>query len=697
MTVSTQTAVVEYLENGVTTEFQVPFRFLAATDLLVTRRVGLNIEPVAPQLVTGAGAPNGGTIKLTSSTSGAKLRISRRTARIQPTDYTPGDNFPAETHENALDRQMLALQETDASLAALSTRALLAPDGEALPALPAAALRGNRVLGFSADGATPMMMNLGGEDSALRDDLADPLAGGLLVAHRDDLSSTPQTVADKLRRQPLNLFDKTPRELWADIEQGTNEEDLTPYLMAAIGTGRTIRAPIGRWRFAATLDQPSTGLIIRGEGRASDGTVFENVDNRPILTMDSSTADLFGLVLEDMWWENRDVTFATCDLLKFLGAGNGEAHQNDRHVLNNMWLFRGRDNLAIYNRAVGLMLVNVNLTGALRDQLHQEVSANVNQLSLEHVLLKGGGRFGWFLKHFATPSGSAAYANPATGYSADDVWTEDNAFGGWRFTGDLGVTGFKADACTFENNGISIASGATPTNGGVVCRKANIFSDLEILTGLSIQASTFYGANDGNPANNPDVHVYLEGSGAQLQSGSMDDNRFSVTQTGVDVIWPKGLTYHASNVNAGQVLLDRTESSIDYRDALNPAAFNPALRFGGAAVGMTVSNQVGRFIINGRRVDFDLYVSISAKGSSVGEAAIAGLPYPSLNIPNLSARLRVEATGLAATADTAISARILPGEQVIRLFRYEAGTEFALTDADFGASAAIGVSGSYFL
>lgn len=186
MTVSTQTAVVEYLEPGGTNvDFDVPFRFLAAADLIVTRRIGQTITNVAPSLVSGVGNADGGTIRIASSVSGAVLRIRRRTARTQPTDYTPGDRFQAETHELALDRQMMALQETDADVAGIQSRAVLAPVGETISELPPASARANRAMGFGADGLQPVMLEIGGGNDALRTDLANGnSAGARLIAHR---------------------------------------------------------------------------------------------------------------------------------------------------------------------------------------------------------------------------------------------------------------------------------------------------------------------------------------------------------------------------------------------------------------------------------------------------------------------------------------------------------------------------------
>jgi hypothetical protein len=205
MTVSSTGSRVEYLENGVGLDFAFPFRFRATSELVVTRSVnGGPFVPVSTSSIVGGGEA-GGTVTLFSSVAGAKLRIERRTTRRQLTDYTPGDPFPAETHEAALDRLAMVDQEQDVAMEALSARAVLVPDGEQSQQLPAAASRAGAYLGFDALGR-PIPLSGTGNDAALRADLADPTLGGLLVRYG------ATTVAEELA---AIVGAKTPRMLTA--------------------------------------------------------------------------------------------------------------------------------------------------------------------------------------------------------------------------------------------------------------------------------------------------------------------------------------------------------------------------------------------------------------------------------------------------------------------------------------------------
>lgn len=152
MTVAAKPPFIEYLEDGVSLQFPVPFRFLPST-----LRVRRFVPGLAPVVVTGwtatpGSTDSGGTVTLSTSIAGARLRIERYTPRSQSTDYQTNDRFPAETHELALDRDMLIEQEQDAALASLDARALRVPEGETVRELPAAELRADKLLGFDGAG-----------------------------------------------------------------------------------------------------------------------------------------------------------------------------------------------------------------------------------------------------------------------------------------------------------------------------------------------------------------------------------------------------------------------------------------------------------------------------------------------------------------------------------------------------------------
>lgn len=115
MTVPSSTARVSYAANGVTVAFAVPFRFLADTHLRVTERLPSGTEAIvspASYTVAGAGAPSGGTVTFgVAPASGLTIVIIRNVPLTQETDYVENDPFPADSHENALDKLCMVDQQ----------------------------------------------------------------------------------------------------------------------------------------------------------------------------------------------------------------------------------------------------------------------------------------------------------------------------------------------------------------------------------------------------------------------------------------------------------------------------------------------------------------------------------------------------------------------------------------------------------
>lgn len=130
MTVATIAPLIAYLENGVTTLFNIPFQFINASDIVVTSIdavTGAETVLTAGYSITGGEGLTGDVIKDAAGADGDTLRIERRTPRAQDLDYQPNGEFPAESHERGLDLAMMIDQEQDARiLSPDAIRALIA-------------------------------------------------------------------------------------------------------------------------------------------------------------------------------------------------------------------------------------------------------------------------------------------------------------------------------------------------------------------------------------------------------------------------------------------------------------------------------------------------------------------------------------------------------------------------------------------
>ena len=131
MTISTESTRVEYTGDGATLPFAVPFKFLVKTDIVVVLRTILTGVDAVQTLythytVTGAGDASGTVTFVTAPPSTQRVVIYNDPPLTQLVDYIAGGTFPAETHEEALDRLTIQQKRTRE----ITTRAILLPDAD---------------------------------------------------------------------------------------------------------------------------------------------------------------------------------------------------------------------------------------------------------------------------------------------------------------------------------------------------------------------------------------------------------------------------------------------------------------------------------------------------------------------------------------------------------------------------------------
>lgn len=158
MTVSTSTSTASYAANGSTTTFAYPFKIFNDSDLVVIlRNTTTSVETVqvlnSAYTVTGAGNVAGGNVVFgTAPASGNTIFIRRQLPVTQEVDYVPNDPFPAETHEAALDKLTMLVQQTKTD----TDRAILFPQsdlsGSFNNTLPIATARASSVVSFDGNG-----------------------------------------------------------------------------------------------------------------------------------------------------------------------------------------------------------------------------------------------------------------------------------------------------------------------------------------------------------------------------------------------------------------------------------------------------------------------------------------------------------------------------------------------------------------
>jgi len=175
MTVSSTTVKNSYSGNSSTTAFAYTFKIFADTDLQVIIRSSAGTETTKTltthYTVSGAGDASGGNVTFTSGNTpatGETVVIRRGVPQTQAIDYIANDPFPAESHEEGLDRATMTIQqmqeELDRSFKVSRTNTIASPEFT-----DNATIRADKALGFDSSGNLTTIANFlpAGGDSAL--------------------------------------------------------------------------------------------------------------------------------------------------------------------------------------------------------------------------------------------------------------------------------------------------------------------------------------------------------------------------------------------------------------------------------------------------------------------------------------------------------------------------------------------------
>ena len=167
MTVSSTTVKNSYSGNSSTTVFAYTFKIFADTDLEVIIRSSTGTETTKTltthYTVSGAGDASGGNVTFTSGNTpatGETVVIRRGVPQTQAIDYIANDPFPAESHEEGLDRATMTTQqvqeELDRSIKLSRTNTMTSTEFTV-----GATDRANKVLAFSSSGELSVTQELG--------------------------------------------------------------------------------------------------------------------------------------------------------------------------------------------------------------------------------------------------------------------------------------------------------------------------------------------------------------------------------------------------------------------------------------------------------------------------------------------------------------------------------------------------------
>ena len=169
MTVSSTTTKVSYSGNGTTAVFAYTFKVFNASELVVITRSSAGVETTetlnTAYIVDGVDNASGGNVTFKFNTgnpsdanysttdfrpqTGETVVIKRVLPITQTTDYTPNDPFPAEVHEEALDKLTFINQQQQEQI---DRSFKFAETDTGTASIPVASERASKYLGFDTNG-----------------------------------------------------------------------------------------------------------------------------------------------------------------------------------------------------------------------------------------------------------------------------------------------------------------------------------------------------------------------------------------------------------------------------------------------------------------------------------------------------------------------------------------------------------------
>ena len=165
MTISSTTVRNSYSGNGSTTVFAYTFKILDDDEIQVIIRSSTGTETTKTKTthytVSGVGSSGGGNITfLTAPGATETVVLKRNTTKTQETDYVANDPFPANSHEEALDRVTMIAQEIQEELGR-SIKLSKTNTMTSTEFTVGASDRANKILAFDSNGEISVTQELG--------------------------------------------------------------------------------------------------------------------------------------------------------------------------------------------------------------------------------------------------------------------------------------------------------------------------------------------------------------------------------------------------------------------------------------------------------------------------------------------------------------------------------------------------------
>lgn len=327
MSIATSTAKIQYTLASGAQALPVPFYFLEDAHIKVIKSGSpdLVLTKGTDYTITGATDDDGGTVTTIAGTvadlqAGDIITIKRDIAITQTVNYVYNDRFPAETHERALDKLTMIVQQ----LKEVTDRSVQFPETEVAGTgniMPAAADRAAKLFGFDASG------------NAVQ--LYDPVSGvftngdGIMlttVAALKAVSVTDLTNGYMAQVAGYSAPGDGGGGLWAYVSASAATESVGVIVSPNVGTGRWLRV------FTGPVSVKWWGA--KGDGATDDTAAITAAFNyAKVLTGSAPSGDYGRLGTAHLHFPKGDYIFAGPALSTNTGmsiAITGDGHHHTR-------------------------------------------------------------------------------------------------------------------------------------------------------------------------------------------------------------------------------------------------------------------------------------------------------------------------------------------------------------------------------
>jgi hypothetical protein len=313
MTVSTTIIKSSHNGNGSTTTFAYAFKILQDSDLVVIIRNNSTGTETTKTLTThytvsGAGDASGGSITFTSGNipaNGETVVIRRNVPQTQVIDYIANDPFPAESHEEGLDRATMIAQqvseEADRSIKLSRTNTMTSTEFTV-----GATDRANKILAFDGSGEISVTQELGsfkgnwssGTAYVARDLVKDTSTNNIFIVNTAHTSSGSTPLTTNANSAKYDLIVDAASATTASTSATTSATNAANSATAA-ATSETNAA-----NSATSASSSATTATTKASEASTSATNAENAKNAAEAALDTFDDKFLGSKASDPTVDN---------------------------------------------------------------------------------------------------------------------------------------------------------------------------------------------------------------------------------------------------------------------------------------------------------------------------------------------------------------------------------------------------------